>query len=58
MIKCVSCKWWEEFDEGLGYCVNPKTEEDMTDDTAACSLGEKEIEHVNQTNYINRNEHK
>lgn len=44
IVKCVDCIHWESFDEGIGYCLNPKTMEDMTDDTCGCSMGEIEIE--------------
>lgn len=40
MTDCKDCKYWESFDEGIGYCLNPQTVEDMTDDTSGCSLGE------------------
>jgi hypothetical protein len=41
IIKCVNCKFWEEFDDELGVCLNPKTDEEYTDTTAGCSLGEE-----------------
>lgn len=40
MIYCKQCIYWDSFDDGLGYCLNAETVEDMTDDTAGCTLGE------------------
>lgn len=37
---CKECAYWDSFDDGLGYCTNPETVEDMTDDTSGCTLGE------------------